>query len=763
MKSGKWILVLFLLGSGVTNTTAQKKWDGQGSDGNWSNDRNWYPDGVPLLSDDVLINNEYVAGSYKIAFPSGMYATSIHSLSILPKFENSIVVELPVGNTASPCLTISSAGNAFKIGKGGLFINGSGANAGNAMVLIGKLLIENGGRYVHRTLRGNAAIVSKLSVDTSTQHGIFEFDVPGNAGYTLSLSGRQFGTLCLSALTAGKKSYSGSGASALQIHGDLRIEDSASLTSTLNSTVNIGRDLNVKGMLLLNPALADTLSNELHFNGDTTSMEISGTIGFGSNFRNIVVGRGQLKLKTNMAFTNPNLMWKISALASMMMDDFSLGGQGSLVTDSASTLGIGSQAGISSDRSKGNIRLQNLFFHPKTNYVFYGPGEQQTGDRFPAEAASITINKVNGDVRINSTLRITDSLGLIRGNALTDSSRILTFSGNRISARQQGFVNGPFRYTARSKKDMYFPVGGGSIFAPVVISKKKEDSAVFQVEYHPYAPSVGDSVLAFPIRTVSTQEFWDIKKIFPQDTVENQDAIRLWLGPNSIAGIIGQPLMARRIAGEKTWELLPLYASNTYPNTLASIPAFMKSGSYTFGSMYPAALSMEILELCYQERNGFTKFSWITNNDENADRYVLEKSSGSGQYISVDSVFSKNKTGKTGYSNTFRSSSINGNFIRVRAVGKNGRSMFSNIIFVRRWAEEIRIYPNPANDFISIGPLLQAWSLVGILNQAGQIIETISNPIESGSFINISRLPAGKYTFMLSEGGRSMLLPFMKQ
>lgn len=549
MKRGKWMMML-LLGIVAEGTIAQKKWDGEGGDGLWSNERNWQPDGIPLPSDDVLINNQHVAGSFKIAFPGGTFAATVHSLSILPNNGDSISIELPADNTASPCLTMSSAGNAFRIGKGGWFINRSGASAGNPMVVNGSFLIENEGRYVHKTLRGNATLVAKLVVNPSTQYGIFEFDVPGNSGYTLSISGRQFGSLWLSSNTAGKKSYSGTGVSELQVHGDLIIADSSSLVSSLNNNVLMGRNLKVWGKFSLNPTLADTIKRELLFKGDSTSLMVSGSISLGPNFRNIVVERGLFQLKSNMVFTHPNHGWKLFREATMMMDDFSLGGTGSFITDSSSTLGIGSTAGISADSLKGNIRMKILSLHPKGKYIFYGAGDQFTGDRFPAEAAGISINKPNGRLMLSNGIRITDSLGLIKGNAITDSIKPLVYSGDRIAASDQSFIIGPFRYMASSQKDMQFPVGKAGIYAPVIISKMSNDSSSYEVEYHPTPAVVGDSAILFPVQHVSQNEYWGIKKIHPRDNIENKDIIRLSLRPNSTAGIIGQPQLVRLAAGE---------------------------------------------------------------------------------------------------------------------------------------------------------------------------------------------------------------------
>jgi hypothetical protein len=145
MKRGEWILMLGIMLCLSASAIGQKKWDGEGLDSLWSNGRNWFPDGIPSPTDDVIFDNERVSGAYKILLPSGLMAVNIHSLSILPGPGNVIVVELPSSNIASSALTISSTGNALRIGKSGIFINNSGASSGHPIQLDGSLSIENGG------------------------------------------------------------------------------------------------------------------------------------------------------------------------------------------------------------------------------------------------------------------------------------------------------------------------------------------------------------------------------------------------------------------------------------------------------------------------------------------------------------------------------------------------------------------------------------------------------------------------------------------
>ena len=763
MKRGEWILMLWVMLCLSASAVGQKKWDGEGLDSLWSNERNWFPDGIPLPSDDVIIDNERVSGGYTIILPSGLIAVNIQSLSILPGKGNAIVVELPNSNIASTALTIGSSGNGFRIGKSGIFINNSGASSGNPILLNGSFSIENGGRYIHRTQRGNATIVSKLLLEPSTYQGIFEFDVPGNAGYTLSVSGKQFGNLLISSTAAGKKSYTGSGISGLRIYGDLEIGDSSSFTSSLNNSISIGSNLFVKGRLSLNPSLSDTINRDLQFNGDSSSIAITGNWSLGNNFNQVLVSRGRLQLKSNLTMENPNATWRISPSAAVMLGIYSVAGSASMVADSASTLGFGATEGISRDIAIGNIRMEKLSLHPKTNYVFYGEGTQQTGGRFPGNAASLTVNKPSGQLRLSLPLQVSDSLKLEKGNLITDTTNILTFSGSNIQASRNAFVTGPFSYWANSAKDLQFPVGKANYYAPVTLSRKSTEPIFIQVEYQAMGHSFPDSAIAFPVRSVSNSEYWTIKKMMPSDSLPSQDILRLSLGSNSTSNIIGQPLLVRIAPAAVRWELLPLYADNPIPNTVASAPTKLTTGIYAFGSMFPSALPREDLELCQQERNGFTRLSWSTDMDQTAMQYVVEKSIGNGPYAAMDSIPSKKKPGKTSYSFDLRSSTIRGHFIRIRSVDNKGINIYSNILYIKAANEMMQLFPNPSNNILKIGPLNDPQARVQLINPMGQIIHARSWEKENHLEMDIQQLKPGKYFVVLDKEGKKRLFPFLKQ
>jgi hypothetical protein len=225
----------------LTNS-AQKKWDGGGGDGQWSTALNWSDDIVPVLSDDVLLDNSLITGSYSVLLPA--IAVTINRLTINPILPATIQVLLPITNNVIPAFTVNGVGGII-INNGGTFINSSGGSPGTAIVIADSIRINNGGRFVHNSSNGHASYIAKLSRAPGTENGTFEFDVPGAASYTVSLAGRTYGNLKLSSDAAGgTKSYLSNGATNATIRGECRIN------AGVNYSLDFTGDLSILGPLV---------------------------------------------------------------------------------------------------------------------------------------------------------------------------------------------------------------------------------------------------------------------------------------------------------------------------------------------------------------------------------------------------------------------------------------------------------------------------------------------------------------------------------
>ncbi len=227
MKKCAWVACLLFCN--IQLNAVILRWDGEGNDGLWSNALNWDLDRVPDSSDEVILDNSLLYLSYSVTLPPGNSSVSLISLRISPAASLSISFILPVTNTAIPGLVLTGTGDALVLDRGALLRNASGAASGTPLTVTanGFFRINNGGHYIHQTAKGHTDfLVSRLSSSPGTEEGIFEFDVPGTASYTVSVSGRNFGRLIFSSLTAGAgRTYAGAGVNPVTVRGGMFIKE----------------------------------------------------------------------------------------------------------------------------------------------------------------------------------------------------------------------------------------------------------------------------------------------------------------------------------------------------------------------------------------------------------------------------------------------------------------------------------------------------------------------------------------------------------
>src|SRR5687768_1934603 len=229
---------------------AQLRWDGEAGDGQWMTPGNWAGDVLPAVSDDVILDNTFIAGGYIVALPGGNSVVHIKSITISPGSGNNIELVLPATNTAIPAFKVSGAVYGMVIENGGVFKNASGTDNGLPVEIADSLKINNGGRYIQNSSSSHAAIVTVLSKAPGTEEGIFEFDIP-SASSTVSLSGRTYGKLVfLSNAMHGAVTYTASGTNTVTVKSDMYAGSGVTLSLNFSDTLFIGRDLIQQGGII---------------------------------------------------------------------------------------------------------------------------------------------------------------------------------------------------------------------------------------------------------------------------------------------------------------------------------------------------------------------------------------------------------------------------------------------------------------------------------------------------------------------------------
>lgn len=295
-----------------TVTPALLRWTGGANSSSWFDAANWSTNVVPGASDDVLLDHRVITGSYTVSFDQNT-AVSIKSLTVNPGVGDSIFVVVPATNTAPSALTLSNtgAGNvALAIYNRGVVTNASGATSGSGVVVTGSsgatVFIYNGGSYRHASSRGHAEVVNNLSSAPGTEQGVFDFRLPitGPASYTLSLSGRTYGTLILRNRPGQATSGYGGAGNSLVVQGDLLIGPGVTFSPAIGSNLTLLSNVRSQGTFQFKNASPATTTSQLVLNG-TKPQTIAGTVLLDSGVGLVLNNSAGANLATPISLSGP--------------------------------------------------------------------------------------------------------------------------------------------------------------------------------------------------------------------------------------------------------------------------------------------------------------------------------------------------------------------------------------------------------------------------------------------------------------------------
>jgi hypothetical protein len=628
----------------------------------------------------------------------------------------------------------------------GTVINASTAASGNPLQLNGKLRINDGGKYIHRTVRGNAELINKLSDAPGTGKGIFEFDVPGTAGYTVSLTGNSFGSLIINAAAAGgTKSYSGSGTSDLTIRGDLIVRAGASLTSTLTANVILGGNLVTDGRLNLHPVTAGTNGRSLIFNGINTAFGGTGNFSTNAFFRNVLVSKAaELKLERPcvLPFT-PNTFICQGVL------DFgqqTISGAGSFILDDSATIITSTDSGLSTASASGSIKTTFRSLSSKAHYVFSGY-TRQCSDGIPDTIASLTVNNVL-HLSLSSSLA-TDSLHLMRGKIITDSSRTIHVlsgikgppPGSGDPAWTSTYIDGPFYIQLNDTAMHFLPTGDGETFAPIQVRQLDSTRREVRISFREGQPF---STLSPSLFAISSRGYWTFT---PDQQGSWMFGLSYQLADTSIyPGLSPAPAALADMNGELKWQLLAgrTYPADAYTGWLYTDTALQVFSALSTGFTSNAGLlPVKLIDFRSEKQDSGIKLYWKSDQDNQTASYTLERSKDGRKFTTLAVI----KTGILGLSQHIwedREPLEPVNYYRLLMEGQ-GVGTYSHIIRETYSRPRALLFPNPVVDKIHIYfPDRSSSSYIEIVNSNGAVLR--SHFVKTTNCIlGVSDLPTGVY------------------
>ena len=783
----KFYLLLFLLVNLSLFSTAQNFWTGNAGDHLWSSPTNWSL-GLPQAAHNVVIDNSIEGGSFTVIMPDIL--VTVASITITPDLGNTITVTLPITNTLQPGLILNGPGDVLLINDGGIFKNSSGAVAGTPINFVNandSIVINNGGKYVHNNARAHAYLVDRLSADPGTETGIFEFDIPTPGTAPISLSARKYGTLMLSAITAGTKTYIGSGSSDLTVRGDLIINTAVIFSPTLNSNINIAQDLVITGNFTFNPQTNGATNRSIFFNG-TVNQNISGagTFTLGANFRNMeVLANAKVFLQRNINLP-VTAAFIINTDGSLYTGTNTLTGTGGFVQNDYGLLGIGSPDGITLADPLGNVQTTTRGYNVTGKFEYNAATPQVTGNGLPPSVSDLIINNsANETITLTNPVNIDNELSLQKGfltttnliaptlrdttTIVSPASEYLPYGASDIGW-ENSFVNGPLHIDINSTVKKWLPVGNVTIidtlFAPIAIQKFNNTLATYTATYFPEAHFQVGNVDFGPLHHVSSLEYWDIDcNVLPSP---DKDA-RLTLSwrpyskvGNGVPANDAQALLDLTIAhfyddGNGTkWRMdgnVHTYASNGTPKDYGLITASgdltttFTTAAFTLGTKSPFnILPVRFLEFNAREEGKNIAVQWSTKEEQGLDYYDVEKSIDGITFKKIATVQALNNYLLNNYNITDAHPSNGKNFYRLKITDAQHKSTFSKIVKVDFGKNNpVIIYPNPVSSELRINiPASSSIYTINIVNTNGQIIKQFRSTAQN-LVLNVTSLSKGMY------------------
>jgi hypothetical protein len=500
-----------------------------------------------------------------------------------------------------------------------------------------------------------------------------------------------------------------------------------------------------------------------------------------ANFRNIELTVGAAyTLMRNLQLPGSTQQLMIHTDASLLLNQYTITGNGNFIMEAGALLGVGSAAGINRSAAAGNIQTAGRFYEGQATYKYEGNGDQLTGDGIPDDIKTLVIEKQNGKLILEKNIRVTGTLECKNGIIQTEADKLLTYAGTAITspANQYGqanagweesFIDGPFSIEANSSGLYHAPVGRNGTFAPVMLDKQETGAAVYTITYEPSPYPESNLPVQPPLDHVSRQEFWTIHSIL--NNAADDARISLSWRKNSVVGLNDlerADLRISQITGSGNgiaWEEAgnaPAFSGDQEYGWIAGNKIVSSFSVFTLASVSAFnLLPVQELEFEVVETHEGIILKWRRVHEPAYRSWQAEKSKD-GLHFEPICQFSNDGSGNLEFQCVDRNPAPGWNFYRIRMEGVPDGPVFSPVVRIRHDAiPEVQVYPVPARDRLNInfeGPgsriPFRVVHISGLVVQAGWV--------DVPGALEIGKLRPGLYLLHIECNGKKLIIPFLK-
>ncbi len=316
---------------------------------------------------------------------------------------------------------------------------------------------------------------------------------------------------------------------------------------------------------------------------------------------------------------------------------------------------------------------------------------------------------------LTDTMFVTENLDLTNGIITTTSTNILIIgdSATITGGNASNYIDGPMIKEGRTNGDQFvFPIGDGSLYAPMEITKISSSGSEYMAQYFGDPPPFGTSIAA-DVDNISGYQYWELSKIAGSDDVE----IKLhWMdaaanGINNLDSLIVVGLNVSNI-----WENFGNGGttggtgsgiSGSISSTDGDPPPFGVT-KFTIGETSPdegsRVLPVELMNFRANKKGEKVYLNWQTASEINTRHFEVERSFDGINFERIGIIHSKGDSEIIqNYSVIDAVPNMGSNYYRLKIVDFDGYYEYSRMREMSfEQNRKLKIYPNPVNEQLHI-------------------------------------------------------------
>ena len=480
------------------------------------------------------------------------------------------------------------------------------------------------------------------------------------------------------------------------------------------------------------------------------------------------MGTGAITFNANRQITVNSGTFTIRGTINQSSYNFTKNGNGTLsfsnqsITLKSLDINAGTLVATSGNLNiTGNIFNNGTFTHNNGQLTLNGSTAQTISGSQKLQAYNLVTNNAAGII-LNNDVSVSNAHTYTSGIITTSSTNYLIYEAGSsyTGSGDAKHVNGWVKKIGST--NFSFPVGNGTVERKIALNNLTA-AGEFNVKYNANTPY--SNQMLPPLVAIDSFEYWSISKISGGSASVSMN----W--DNSKISFPNWALSDIKVASYdgSNWISAGGTASGNQSTGNITSDNVSSFNMITFGLKY-IPLPLHLLSFAASKTQDFVTLRWITDNEVNVDRFVVERSNDNIHFYAIEARVARNSGNREIYSFEDHNIINRTAYYRLRSIDIDGKELVSSTVSVKGTAvsNQFKLLTNPVQDALilqSSNQINEKFSyrvrkINGIAIQYGEIIT--DNQGQMILRIN-SHLAPGIYILEISNSRQKFFYKFIKQ